>query len=609
MKKIILFGMIASFNTPLTAGNCAQTGGSLDCISPTPPRITGPWIYHSATNKTPIEGRATLAEVVNDYFQYNKESNNWDLSLVGSYHITKERIIATLDPPFQHIPINIEMDVHGPFSDRNYEWGWSFYKHKPSKRWECPTNTTSIDENFKRVPPFYCRINTPPRTETCPNSNGEGTNVGNPCSVLTGNKFQREIDWQSRTGDFKFYRTFNSLPSRIGHTPIWTHNFNSRLVMDMPSPEDGNTINFFDYIRTAENPDVRHQSGYLIGEDGSETHINLETSPTGEKLWRIGQNKNIKITALADKSWQVTYIGKKIETYNEYGLLKSIQYTNGQTFQLSYINNVLDQVKDRFGRTLKFNYNSQGLISSILLPNGKQITYQYDTQNRLVNVNRPSYGTKTYHYSENNTVASSGNPNLLTGITDEIGKRYANYAYDAQDRGILTEHANGAQRYTLTYNNSQNSTEVIDPNGVNWTYYKTQTMGQNKFSRLDRKTYSVQLQNFYDINGNLSQRYENGLSTKYIYDPTRNLETSRTEAVGTAQERKIETTWHSDFPKPTEIKESSGGQVLRITTFSYDNNGNALNKTITDPQTLEARTWSYEYNGFGQLTKETNPQG
>ena len=136
---------------------------------------------------------------------------------------------------------------------------------------------------------------------------------------------------------------------------------------------------------------------------------------------------------------------------------------------------------------------------------------------------------------------------------------------------------------------SDNTTSVTDPSGTFWSYNKILASGTPRISSSIRANLT-QSQNSYDQAGNITQKIEKGLTTKYTYDFTRNLETSRTEAVGTAQERKTATTWHPDFSKPTEIKEFSGGQVLRVTTFSYDSNGNALSKTITDPQTQEART-------------------
>jgi YD repeat-containing protein len=41
------------------------------------------------------------------------------------------------------------------------------------------------------------------------------------------------------------------------------------------------------------------------------------------------------------------------------------------------------------------------------------------------------------------------NAGLLTGITDENGNRFATWAYDSQNRAILSEHAGGERTYTL----------------------------------------------------------------------------------------------------------------------------------------------------------------
>jgi len=42
---------------------------------------------------------------------------------------------------------------------------------------------------------------------------------------------------------------------------------------------------------------------------------------------------------------------------------------------------------------------------------------------------------RTYHYEDTRF------PNHLTGVTDENGDRYSTFAYDAEGKAILTEHA------------------------------------------------------------------------------------------------------------------------------------------------------------------------
>lgn len=608
MKKVLLLTFLSGAFSLSYAGFCTQTGGNGECISPIPPHYTGPWNYTSATGFTPTEGRATLNEAVQDFFQYQKKANNWDLSAVGSYYVKTEDKLAFLPKPLDNSPTLIRLNVNGPFvhktNDSTWvnEWGWGFFKRRPSVGWECPKNSGKTDENYNRNPPFYCQTIIPPRQ--C--SAKAKANVGNPCSITTGNKYQQEIDWQAPFGDFKFYRTFQSLPSRADLTPIWTHNFNTRLIMYMSNSDGGDKVDQFEYLRNQTQPEIKYSWGILIESDGSETSFNIEKDLNGDSIWKIGQNKKITIIPIDNNHWQVTYLDKKIEIFNEYGLLEKVQYKNGETYDLSYENNVLSQVVDRFGRALKFSYNSQGLMSLITLPNGKQITYQYDTLGRLVSVTRPGFGTKNYHYSESNTVAPSGNPNLLTGITDESGKRYANYAYDLKDRGILTEHANSAQRFTLVYGSG--STSVTDPNGAQWSYIHSYASGIPAITSSSRQ-YVAQEQNTYDAAGNITKKIEKGQTTTYSYDLSRNLEISRTEAVGTAQERTINTIWHSDFPKPTRIEEVAQTQVVRVSNYTYDTQGNVLTKSITDPVSQEIRTWSYEYNNFGQMTKQVTPNG
>ncbi|HEY8158201.1 MAG TPA: RHS repeat-associated core domain-containing protein, partial [Methylobacter sp.] len=66
-----------------------------------------------------------------------------------------------------------------------------------------------------------------------------------------------------------------------------------------------------------------------------------------------------------------------------------------------------------------------------------------------------------------------------------------------------------------------------------------------------------------------------------------------TEAAGTPQARTTTTAWHPTFRLPVEIVEPN-----RSTRFSYDAQGNLLQKTVTaDAQT---KTWTLTYNANGQ---------
>ncbi len=465
--------------------------------------------------------------------------------------------------------------------------------------WKCPDGTIKSDENSSTIPAFLCR---PPdaKPKACPAAqrfggpnNSEG--VGNPCSVVTGVKNQQETDYSS--GGLTFSRSYNSFNSKnlTGIGVGWTHNFSKKMSFVRVTSKNWDTE-----ASSKDSPSAMMQldrgNGYLLY-----AFRTSSLSDPDHSEWKTDRDQKIDIKYDAvTNQWVLTQIitGTK-EFYSIDGLLQRIEYSKGRFEDFNYQNNQLNSVQNQFGRLIRFNYNSNNQLAAITLPNNSMISYQYDGKSRLVSVSRPGYGTKTYHYSESSAPEFTA---LLTGITDENGVRFANYAYDSSGRTILTEHANSAQRFTLAYDTS--SSKVIDPYGLEWTYTKTWSGGSERVLGVTRLGISTRY-NTYDTSGNVISQTNVGKKTNYTYN-NRNLETSRTEAVGKTQERVISTQWHPTLSVPTAIIESG-----RTTTYTYDELGNALSKTITD--TLAdpniSRTWSYTYDTLGLLLTETTPSG
>ncbi len=120
----------------------------------------------------------------------------------------------------------------------------------------------------------------------------------------------------------------------------------------------------------------------------------------------------------------------------------------------------------------------------------------------------------------------------------------------------------------------------------------------------------------YDENGNVASVADfKGVITSYIYDLTRNLETSKTEAFGTPQARTITTVWHAGYRIPTRVFEPQ-----RVTIYTHDPAGNVLTKVeqatldldgskgIDAVLTGSARKWTYTYNPYGQVWTVTGPR-
>jgi YD repeat-containing protein len=317
-------------------------------------------------------------------------------------------------------------------------------------------------------------------------------------------------------------------------------------------------------------------------------------------------------------------------------------------------------VTDNWGRQLQFEYDSQARIIKMVDPANSEYLYAYDgpsggcltpgsnnttcTANNLTQVTYPDGKSKTYHYNEaaringgalcpSTTALEIGfgsQPNQLTGIADENGVRLASWTYDCLGRTTSSQHTGGVDKVMLVYGTPDAagmSTNTIthsvgNPASPlttmrNFTFKKV--LGVSKSLGIDgicvecgdTKTYT------YDANGNIATRTDwNGNQTTYAYDLSRNLETRRVEASGTAQARTISTQWHPAYRLPSAIAEPQ-----RLTTFSYDGNGNLLTKSeqatsdVTGAQAFNAaavgtpRVWRYTYNDVGQVLTATDPLG
>jgi RHS repeat-associated protein len=223
------------------------------------------------------------------------------------------------------------------------------------------------------------------------------------------------------------------------------------------------------------------------------------------------------------------------------------------------------------------------------------VTYGYDTQGRLSTATSNDGTVRTYVYE------SSSFPNALTGVKDEDNSRYSTWGYDTQGRATSTTEAVGAESTSLVYN-ANGTVTVTDALGAVRTFSFGRYGDRNLVTAISGSqcpTCREGLATTYDTMGFVASRTDyNGNITTYVYDDSRGLETSRTEASGTARARTITTQWHSTFRVPTLITEPN-----RTTAFTYDTNGNALTKTITDTTVSPnvSRTWTYTYDSFGHV--------
>lgn len=287
--------------------------------------------------------------------------------------------------------------------------------------------------------------------QSCPGSDSAaqgtqvaGLGVGNPVHVVTGNKYQREIDISALPGTLglEFVRHYNSreiLVSNLGRN--WRHSYNVTLsapddMTRIVHQADGRAI----YFRRSD-PAV---STFMPAaySDGFLTH---------DGAWHTW-------------SWRD---GRKL-IFDGENRLTHVRSATGETVALTYDRaGKLRQVTDPQRRTLAFNYYANGRIRQVLDPAGRTIAYAYDENGNLTTVTYADGTKRQYHYEDPN------DPHNLTGITDARGVRFATYAYDKADRAILSTHAGGVGRVTLSY--EPDRTVVTNSQGMK-SIYRTATI-------------------------------------------------------------------------------------------------------------------------------------
>jgi RHS repeat-associated protein len=396
-----------------------------------------------------------------------------------------------------------------------------------------------------------------------------------------------------------FVRYYNGL--------LWTGIYGIQTTQGLISALGPNWRSSYDRLILFSNS-VTFPTAYAYRSDGTTLHFKLSNGtfvPDADVADRLVE--------LVDGSgnitgWQYTIAANdEVETYNALGKLISLTSRAGVTQTLAYDSaGRLSTVTDTFGHTLTLTYDASSRLSTMTNPAGGVYIYAYNSVNNISSVTYPDNAVRTYVYNEAANTSNTNEPYALTGIVDENNTRFATYQYDNQQRIISTTHAGGADQFAFSYGTNQ--TTVTDPLGTSRNFSFSTLFGAVRNTAINQPCPSTcaggAAATSYDANGNVANLTDfNGRVTTRSYDLTRNLETSRTEASGSAVARTIATQWNPTYRLPALITEPS-----RTTGFSYDTKGNLLTKTTTDPATGTTRIWRYTYDSYGRMLTAKGPR-
>lgn len=428
------------------------------------------------------------------------------------------------------------------------------------------------------------------------------TVVSDPVDVSDQNNYVSQTDYEGGGSDaLEFTRHYNSQSAYTAATYA-SHPY-GMTIMGV-----GWSADFFQYLQpvSATVSGNSYTTVYAYRPDGQVLTFNLYDggySPDGDV--------NDSLIQTADGGWQYQTSDDTIETYNAGGQLISIASRGQAPLTVNYPSgaqpgNPPSSVTDAFGHSLQFSYlvDSTGTqrLASITDPSGKAIQYSYSSQGLLASVTYQDGTQRTYTYGGNYG-------NALLSITDEAGAQYLSWTYGHFGANVASsQRAGGVDAYTYSYSlsNSGGSVTVVDPLGKSRTYDQQLIWGSYYTTSASAPCPGCgdDASRVYDVNGNITKRTDfNGNITTYTYDPTTNLETSRTEAYGTPQARTITTQWDANWNQPDLITEPG-----RTTAYSYDGMGNILTKTVTDTTTNATRIWTYTYDSDGRRLTAKDPR-
>jgi RHS repeat-associated protein len=486
----------------------------------------------------------------------------------------------------------------------------------------CPTGYDRRE--YPRIDEYNLVVKCALRTqETC-----EST-VGNPIAMALGSKLQTETDYSLQGSALLLRRTYrshgffspdaanNTQPHNFGQ--FWRHHY-QRLIHRVTATAAISAI--------AE----RH--------DGTIERFDAN----GNQIEHFGKSRS-KLSP-TPAGWLYTGANDEQEVYDSAGQLQSIASRGGATITLTYSDaatpsstapfpGLLVKATDNFGRSLLFRYNASGLVASVTEPGGGVFSYTYTAESNIDAVSMPDSKVRNYAYSsEPGEAVNTGGSvvrNMLTGIYDENGARFATYKYNGT-RAISTEHAGGVSKYSVQY--GSNVAIATDPLGTQRTYFFSTILGVAKTTSVSQPCPTCGSGNAqaitYDSNGNAASKTDfNNNKTCYTYDLTRNLETARIEGLASSADctasfaaanlpapiRKTTTTWHPTYRLPATITEPTA-LGTKTTTNTYDANGNLTQRSITVPNIAGAtpatvtRTWSWNnYDAYGRYGTMTDPRG
>lgn len=275
---------------------------------------------------------------------------------------------------------------------------------------------------------------------------GLDRSAGNPVDVVTGNRYQRQVDvlmphTESSALSAEGVAAAFGLPPDDSLPLLLARHYNSRS--DYALSLGRGWSHSFDtrLARIVRNGRVELQ---IVQADGRRRVFRPRAAAAGKPSAapalgaRVYTGSRV-VDGLVDEDFanaQAAFVwrwpGGRRVLFDADGRLASIVAPNLDTIRLRRDDaGRVVEARDSSGRDIGFEY-SEARLAALRLPDGQRIVYDYDAHGQLAGVRYPDGRTQRYHYEDPRAF------HLLTGVTDTDGRR-SHHAYDDALRVVRSQ--------------------------------------------------------------------------------------------------------------------------------------------------------------------------
>jgi hypothetical protein len=244
--------------------------------------------------------------------------------------------------------------------------------------------------------------------------------VGNPINVITGNKYQYELDYQSINSSLTLARHYNSTLAAYdtGIGQGWRHTY--QVVLTRVSDyqvdivqSDGRLIPF--YLET-------NNANLYKSQATNDGYIEM-----GERsVWHLEDGRRMYFQGSFLVSIDMGENKDKLHLDYSSGMLRSVTDSKGDSLRFDYTTR--SKVLPKYGA--KNTNQPDGSIRTITLPAGQLINYNYGDHRNLISVLYPDDNTLHYKYRHEEWNSQ------LTDRVSTADNRNSHWSYDMEGRAI-----------------------------------------------------------------------------------------------------------------------------------------------------------------------------